>query len=235
MFKEIQRKDRLSLVLYFLLLLVNYIMAWGFRRLGLDNPYLMATVPLVISILVSLVLFSFYREDLRRDFKEYRRRKVFSLVFAIIGVVLIHLILRLTRRFISLTPATSGLGSGPGINIMDLGLPGYFYMVLVSLTPIFSAFIEELIFRKILLDSYPSVYGYRFIFFLVSSVLFGLIHYFNLGSLVNTVPYMVVGLYFGLVYLVTDNIFYSLGIHFLNNFILSVLPTLALGLVKLFY
>ena len=235
MFKEIQRKDRLSLILYLGLILANISFKKVFIRLNLGGIYILELVPFILSFLMSWLLYKFYKDELKKDFKEYGRRKFFNLVFTIVGVVIIHLILKLTRNFIGVDLAGASSGLGPEIDLFSLGLLPYLYMTILSITPIFSAFIEELIFRKILLGKYPNFYGKRLIFLVLSSALFGLIHYFNLGSLKNTIPYMVVGLYFGLIYMLTDNIFYSMGVHLLNNFILSILPMLAIGVLRLVY
>ncbi|PZF91328.1 hypothetical protein C1903_00290 [Listeria ivanovii] len=64
---------------------------------------------------------------------------------------------------------------------------------------------------------------HKFIGLITSSVLFGLAHYFVEYSFESTVGYMIIGLVFGLIYLKTDNIWYSISIHMLNNFCFSIL------------
>jgi membrane protease YdiL (CAAX protease family) len=73
------------------------------------------------------------------------------------------------------------------------------------------------------------------ILLIVSSFLFWVIHLNNFGgNLLLTVPFMVTGVYFALIYYFTKNIWYSISIHFISNFALSVLPTIYLLIMSNF-
>ncbi|MDR3151145.1 MAG: CPBP family intramembrane metalloprotease [Candidatus Peribacteria bacterium] len=65
--------------------------------------------------------------------------------------------------------------------------------------------------------------------------MFGIVHLNNFGgSLLLTVPFMVTGVYFALIYYFTKNIWYSISIHFISNFALSALPAIFVLIMQIF-
>ena len=84
--------------------------------------------------------------------------------------------------------------------------------------PIYEEFLFRLGFRKVL--------GNNMLFVIISGVLFGLLHIFPLDDGVSltlgifqSISYVSMGIFLAYVYKKYNNIFYSIGIHFLNNFI----------------
>ena len=92
-------------------------------------------------------------------------------------------------------------------------------LVVVLIGPV----IEELIFRKLMIDRL-SRYG-NTVAILVSSVSFGLFH----GNLYQFFYAALVGLVFGFMYAKTRNVLYPILMHVLVNFFGSVIPSLIAG------
>ena len=90
--------------------------------------------------------------------------------------------------------------------------------VIVLVAVIIGPIIEELIFRKLLMDKL-GMYGDR-IAIIVSAVAFGIFH----GNLYQLFYAMLLGLLLAYVYSKTSNILYPIGIHMTVNFLGSVVP-----------
>lgn len=222
--RKYKTRDLLSILAYGLVMVLSQVFTKFLRARGAGD-FIGSLPSLVLAFLLSIMLYLFYREELGADYRLYKRRPLLNILIGLAGVVGIHLLLKLSRDF--LNPAGS-LGLLSGQDLAFDGGQSLGQMALVGLLPMFSAFIEEVIFRKLMIARLAKSPGAKILGLILSSFLFGLIHYYNLGSVYNTIPYMLVGLYFGLIYMLTGNIFYSLSIHFLNNFMLALLP---LGLI----
>lgn len=95
-------------------------------------------------------------------------------------------------------------------------------------TAIFAPFYEEVLFRL----GFRKVIKNKYLFIIISGVVFGILHVFPLEDGVDillgisqSISYVTMGIFLSYIYAKTDNIFMSIGIHFLNNF-LSVLVML---------
>lgn len=233
MVRQIRRRDIVSILIYIGLMAINFLGTKIFKTLNYSEYYLPSII-LILGIIISIIFYNNYKKELKREFRDYRERRLLNILIMILGLVIIHLILRYSRVLLRIN--TSGLDVGDSKGFLDtseIGILNYLGLLALGLIPMFSAFMEEIIFRYLFIGSCSKVYGREIIFLTLSSILFGLIHYFNLGSIYNTIPYMLVGLFFGIIYVLTDNIFYSLSIHLLNNFLLSILPILFIGIINI--
>lgn len=57
---------------------------------------------------------------------------------------------------------------------------------------------------------------------ILNSILFGLVHYHNFGSVIGTIPFIFGGLFLNIIYILTRNIWHVLLIHTVNNTVLTV-------------
>ncbi|MCB1177981.1 MAG: CPBP family intramembrane metalloprotease [Leptospiraceae bacterium] len=94
----------------------------------------------------------------------------------------------------------------------NIGLLGWSLYTVGLIT----GFIEELYFRGFLLDNYLKS-GYARFGLMFTSVLFGMMHYSPQGSLFVPILLSFVGLYFGLIYTVTRNIWITAIVHTTYN------------------
>lgn len=111
------------------------------------------------------------------------------------------------------------------------GLP-YGIFLIAAATPILAPLTEEVVFRHVLFYKFKNKLPLRVIMCLFSAFLFGAIHISNFGGeLFLTVPYMVVGLVYNLIYYFSKNIWASITVHFMFNAVQSVIPVLILPFV----
>ena len=102
-------------------------------------------------------------------------------------------------------------------------------------TVIYAPFVEELLFRKCIRKIIKGNDKYtKIIYILISSIIFGLLHVITLDASFNDIlmgiPYMVVGLSLGYIYIKTDdNLFGTMQFHLMHNTILLILQLMIRG------
>lgn len=119
--------------------------------------------------------------------------------------------------------------------------PSFLGITLLIISLILSTFFEELIFRGIILSFFLSKFKKNkkglFISLLLSSIIFGLFHFINIGDLgfvetIKQVGYSILtGFLFGFLYYRTHNILISSSVHFLYNLSGSILLYFGTGTV----
>ena len=106
------------------------------------------------------------------------------------------------------------------------------FLILLIITILFmplQASFEEYLFRGYLMQGFGGVFGNRWMPLLITSLLFGLLHFWNpevseLGT-IFLIQYVVTGLFLGLLTIMDDGMELSLGFHAGNNVLISLLIT----------
>lgn len=111
-----------------------------------------------------------------------------------------------------------------GIRDMLSQNPVYTFIASVLLAPL----LEELIFRQ----GFRNIFKNKYLFILFSGIVFGSLHVIlsitNITDLLYLIPYCSLGLAFAYILYKTDNIFVTIGLHFMHNGILVALQILVL-------
>lgn len=175
-----------------------------------------------------IIVCTLYKTMLVEHWQKYKQAIWRSSLLVIVGAVMLQMIISLTRSF---------LPTGVAVESSDQLDPDqitFISLILISLGPLFTALLEDIIFRYTLLQKlFVKPWLWRVVLVLMNSVLFGLIHYHNFdGNLVATVSFMVAGLFLNLIYLWTRNIWHVLLIHFVNNAVLSLGAVIVLEILK---
>lgn len=159
-----------------------------------------------------------YKDMLISHWQKYKQAFWRSSVLVLMGAILLQVVVTLTR---TLLPTTNSISSEPMLQPDQIAFTS---LLLISLGPLFTALLEDIVFRYTLLHKlFVEPLVWRVILVLLNSILFGLIHYYNFdGNVVATISFMAAGLFLNLIYLWTLNIWHVLLIHFLNNAVLSV-------------
>lgn len=187
----------------------------------------------ILSFILFILLLFVYFKDIKKDFKHFFANPnksisyvikmfiVFMVVKYVVGLisVLVCMLLKLDTN--SITSVNQEL--------IKEYVKTYPLLMIIS-TSVLAPFYEESLFRM----GIRKVIKNRFIYIIVSGSLFGLLHVFPLDEgisvlvgVVQSISYVTMGLFFSYIYSKTDNIFNTIGIHFLNNF-LSVLTMLSM-------
>ncbi|WP_374664612.1 CPBP family intramembrane glutamic endopeptidase [Acinetobacter sp.] len=165
-----------------------------------------------------IVVCCLYKSMLIEHWQKYKQAFWRSSLLVIIGAVLLQVVISLTR---SILPDGE---SSEKESLIDPDKIAFISLLIISLGPLFTALLEDIIFRYTLLQKlFVPPWLWRTVLVLLNSILFGLIHYHNFdGNLIATISFMTAGLFLNLIYLWTRNIWHVLLIHFINNALLSL-------------
>lgn len=191
-----------------------------------NSPWLATSLSLCIFFTGFLVMIFLFKNFLKQEWDLYKKNKFWlKLVFNILLVGGAFALLTLTRATSISNLSANDVNQS---NTSSLGL-----MLLASIQPFIAPFVEELTFRYLLFGKISNKF-LKVVMFFLSSILFGLIHINNFnGNWMLTIPYMVIGAYFSIIYLVYKNIWGSIIVHWIFNSINSVIPAIFLIILKI--
>lgn len=215
----------LALLMYFLLISAETL---PFKIVGADiniMPSWLKIIYLIIyEIMVIAIMLLIFNKKIVKDFKDVliNHKEYYSKYFK---YYLIGLAIMLISNSIIIYIFESGMSSNEeAIRDLFKVSPLYIYFSSVIYAPI----VEELTFRQ----GIRNIMGKNILFILVSGLLFGGLHVItdvnNLVDLLYIIPYSSLGIVFAYMLYKTDNIFVSMGFHFMHNGILIALQFLIL-------
>lgn len=224
--KKLPWKTRDTVVI--LLIPFEFLCMWLLTMTPLAaNTTYRAGLTLALRVMTTLCAVILFRDLLGTDFSNFKRRIWIKLPICFLLALAIPYVLQGIRRVIHGSQSFALLQTVAG------ELPVWLFIFTMTL-PLFSAFLEEIIFRYVLFMKFANHGALNVVMYLLSAFLFGAVHLVNMGGdLIATIPYMVIGLVYNLIYLFTKNIWYTLCIHFLFNFMQSVWPILQLIFINL--
>lgn len=223
--EKIQWTSRDSLVLLFIPM--SIILGYLLGFLGLSQTQI-ALVDTLLRGLMFMILCMAYQSMLKQHWQKFCQAFWRSMLLVVIGGVIIQLIISMTRSLLPISPVTQSSNS---VNVLTLS---FFSLMIVNLAPLFTALIEDIIFRYTLLQKlFVKPLIWRIFIVIANSILFGLIHFQNFsGDLVACISFMTAGLFLNLIYLWTKNIWHVLLIHFFNNAVLSLGAAIVLVILR---
>lgn len=183
--------------------------------------YLVAYEILMIAIMLLLYYNMFKKDltDIKKNHKKYYSKyfKYYLVAFAIMMISNLVIILLLHKDM-----------STNETLIRDTFKISPFYIYFSGI--IFAPIVEETVFRGCL----RKIFTNKYLFIIISGLFFGYVHisgYINdVSDLLYLIPYSSLGIAFAYIYYKTDNIFTSMGLHFMHNGILLSLQFLTLFL-----
>ncbi len=210
-----QRKETINWWKTILVVALPFIELWigsYFNLIHSQNMRVVAAV--VLGLAVMIVAISMYKDVLIDNWQVWKHHWLRNLLLAFVSVIGIYVLLAATRALLK----TVGL-SASGQHGGDMLAMGAGIMVIGSLTSLFAPFTEEIVYRHVMFYQFKnSRLGFWLMFF-VQSIAFGLIHWNNFhGVVVQMIPYMVIGAFFGLIYYWSKNIWQSIVTHFIFDF-----------------
>ncbi|MDD3341814.1 MAG: CPBP family intramembrane metalloprotease [Bacilli bacterium] len=215
----------LAILLYFVLSSLESV---PFALFGVNMDTLPTLVKVLYSILFETVLMLLIvivlKDKLRKDFQDLKKnhQKYFS---ACIKYWLISVgVMMISNLFIQTIAGGGVAGNEEAIRSIFKVSPFYMFFSAVIFAPV----VEELIFRQ----SIRNIFKTDWLFILVSGLLFGSLHvasnFTGPMDLLYIIPYSAPGFAFAYMLKKYDNIFVSMGFHFMHNGILIALQFLLL-------
>lgn len=219
-----QIKDTIAL----LLIPFEFACIWLFGLTPLaENTAYTAGLTVLLRVLTTLCAVILFRDVLRADFSLFKRRIWIKLPICFLLALAIPYVLQGIRSILNGPQSFAILEAVAG------ELPVWLFLLTMTL-PLFSAFLEEIVFRHVLFMKFANRGVLSVAMCLLSAFLFGAVHLVNMdGNLMATIPYMVIALLYNLIYLFTKNIWYTLSIHFVFNFMQSAWPLVRLLFIRL--
>lgn len=165
-------------------------------------------------IIYMLIMILIYKKELLFDIKNIKIKNFIKYIpIYLIGIILMGLSNALVYKITNMQVSENESLVRQYIKL---------YPIYMSFsTVIFSPFIEEIIFRK----SIRNVINNKYLYITISGIIFGLIHTnsFNTNDLLNSIPYIVMGIDFAYIYYKSDNIFTTITFHSMHNLILLII------------
>jgi len=180
----------------------------------------------ISNIILIVIYFLIYRKTIVDDFKNYV--KDFSNNFTTgIKYWLIGFIIMIVSNSIITFILNKGLaGNEKEVRSYIDSFP----LFMMFNTVIYAPFTEELTFRKSIKDAV----NYKWIYVLISGLIFGGLHIIsyitNWNDLIYLIPYGSLGIAFALLYHKTDNIFSTITMHAMHNFLAVIVYLLGASL-----
>lgn len=175
-------------------------------------------------ILTMAIIILILNKKVKKDFKDIliNHQTYYSKYFKVwlIGLA----VMLLSNSFIVFVLNNDIAGNENAVRSLFSISPIYVYFSAVLYAPV----VEELVFRQ----GICNIFGRNYLFVLISGILFGSLHVIGnvttITDLLYLIPYSSLGVAFAYMLYKTDNIFVSMGFHFLHNGILMALQVLTL-------
>lgn len=215
----------LAFASYFVLSLTESL---PFELLNIDT----ASIPMVVKtiylfayeILIMAVIAIILHKKLLKDFNDIKKnhKNYYSKYFKVwlTGLMIMYL----SNCFIVFALKGGMASNEEAIRSLLQVSPIYIYFSSI----IFAPFVEELVFRQ----GIRNMVSNKYLFIIISGLIFGGLHVFSSITsyidLLYIIPYASLGVVFAYMLVKTDNIFVSMGFHFLHNGLLINLQFLVL-------
>lgn len=225
-------KEKLINILKLLFSILLFFVIGTFTRnllnivnINVDSEMNIILVQLISSIIILLVLGILYYKELKKDLKIFKN-KLSKNIILIIKLFLLFLVVKFIVSVISaLLMYIFNLEMYSATSVNQELIETYIKrapIIMAISTSFLAPIYEEILFRL----GFKKVFGNNIFFVLISGTLFGLLHVFPLEEgitlslgIIQSISYVTMGILLAYVYKKYNNIYYSIGIHFLNNFI----------------
>ena len=170
-------------------------------------------VDLVILTAISFLLFIYYKKELSSQFKDLKNTKIKTLgkylaiyIVAYFSVIIINSLL---YSYIG------NLATGESANRAQvIKFPFISFISMTLLAPFYEEIIVKLNFRNL--------FKTKWTYIIITGIFFGFLHLLSVNSSIEylyIIPYSILGITLSYIYRDSENIFYSIIFHSLNNII----------------
>lgn len=198
-----------------------------FSLLGINlnevNMIIKVAYMIIYEILLMILIMFILRKSLKKDFLDIKKnhKKYFESCFKYWIISLI--VMMFSNLIINVITGNIAANEQQLRNLFQIS-PIYIFFSAVIFAPV----VEELTFRRAI----KNIFKTDILFILVSGLLFGFLHvatnFSSLWDLLYLIPYSAPGIAFAYMLKKYDNIFVSMGFHFMHNGILMSLQFMIL-------
>lgn len=196
-------------------------------KVGFDYSGEFYTIVGLLPIMFSAILFLIVdREAFAYDAKRFKQSVKRHIGKILIGFAFVWAALMLASYILDLLGVSGTSENEMTIQSMFSSNPLQLVLLFLLLC-VFTPITEEIIFRKVVFNYVESKTNYIW-GIVASGLIFGLMHVISYGDFIQSIPYVLMGLVFGYIYYeAKKNIFVTIGVHFINNFISFILYAFA--------
>ena len=210
----------IALLTYFVLSMTESL---PFELAGVDIQNISTNIKLlymfIYEVLILCLILLIFNKKIKKDFDDIlKNHKTYyskSIKYYLVGLI----IMVFSNTILALLTNGGIAGNEETVRAMFKMSPVYIYISAALFAPV----VEELVFRQ----GIRNICGKNIIFIIVSGFLFGGLHVMSSISttldLFYIIPYSALGVVFALMLYKTDNIFVSMGFHFMHNGILMAI------------
>ncbi len=228
-----KKKDFTFQETVFLILTISYLLFSFFARQligghpGNGNVIIgLLALKLILGVALSIVLYYYYRELLKSQWKKFRHHSWVKLLWVVLGWIGLLLVINMTRTVLHWTTGfqlrlwnlPSYMGSWGGSWWMRIFGTGLVFLNLLVLS-----FILEVVCRHLLFLKHEGSRGAMVLFGSLGIVLHGLAFYSYGDSLQTCLPYALSGGVLMFIYWQSRNIWYAITTHLLFNIVIFIL------------
>jgi membrane protease YdiL (CAAX protease family) len=213
-----------AILLYFILTIIQTL-PFDIININLNELPLYAKVIylLIYELMVICIMLLLFNKKIKRDFKDIliNHKDYYSkcIKYWLIGLVVMSI-----SNSLALVVGGDIASNEESLRQLFKISPLYIYLSSTIYAPI----VEELVFRQ----GIRNIFGRNYLFILVSGIVFGGLHVItglnSIVDLIYLIPYSSLGIAFAYMLYKTDNIFVSMGFHFMHNGLLIAFQFLLL-------
>jgi hypothetical protein len=169
-------------------------------------------------LICSLVFMVLDKATFVSDWKKFRGSLGGNIGKILIGYVMVYAALYVSQIILELLGVYGTSANEQTIASMFSPDPLNLTLLFLLLC-VFTPITEEMVFRKVVFGFFERKWG-KTIGIIGSGAIFGLMHVLSYGDLIQSIPYVAMGMVFGYIYHSSQkNLYVVFGVHFLNNFV----------------
>ena len=217
-------KGLLTIFIYFILRFFTYLPLYLLNINPNSLSFNAKIIYLIIYEIIALsIILLILNKEIFNDFKDFKNKfKLYFKKYFVYWFLLLFLMITSNLIIQLIYPGSSSLNEDSFRNTFSYA-PIYAFISACLFAPI----IEELIFRMCI----KKIVKNKYLFIFASSFIFGSLHIIgnisNSYDLLYLFPYLLPGLVLSYVYYSSNNIFTSIGIHFIHNTVLVIIQFLS--------
>lgn len=233
---QIKSKEiKIAIIILISYLLYDYLEVLPLALIGIDISHLPAILIIMYNLIYEcffiFIILLVYKKDLLNDLNDFKRNfsdyfnKFFEYWLILLGLMIltnysINLIMKLCNHKVEIAQNEQLVR-----NLLKT-FPIYTFITSSFLAPL----LEELVFRK----TTRKLISNKYLYIIISGLFFGTMHVIgNVNSwfdLLYIISYSIPGFIFAYTYVKSNNIFVSIGIHFIHNTVSILLQLLLIFL-----
>ena len=219
----------ISLILFFSIGIISgFILKMFNIDVNIIKEKYMVYYQFIVSFILFIILLIMYFKYIKKDYCDFKKNIVKN-IKSILKLFIIFIIVKFIVSFVTmLIVSLLGMDIESITSVNQETIIEYIKVAPILMaftTSLFGPFYEEILFRL----GFKKALKKGIIFVLISGLIFGVMHVFPLDDevslllgIIQSINYVTMGIFLAYIYNKSDNIFISIGVHFLNNF-LSVL------------